>query len=234
MGPRGRPEAVPGKHEQRARVKAGKSCLQGWGAALNIVHAFRDLHGKGMSYQDLNDGNFFIDPDAPGNEPVPGVHPNPIKLWPLYPTFIRNLFIRAFSRGMKDPNSRPSDNEWQQALIGLRDEILTCGACGYEPFASSLDVRDGRFRCPNAKCGIESSFPLILDTGKHQVRLFPGSRLYRCPAGENKDAKKLGLCRPYGMFMLVLRPRPRQSAMSQTSTTKRQTFSSTTWSQGRS
>lgn len=31
-------------------------------AALNIVNGFRDLHGQGKSYQDLNDGNFFINP----------------------------------------------------------------------------------------------------------------------------------------------------------------------------
>ena len=29
-------------------------------AALNIVNAFRNLHMKGLSYQDLNDGGFFI------------------------------------------------------------------------------------------------------------------------------------------------------------------------------
>ena len=29
-------------------------------AAINITEAFRDLHRKGYSYQDLNDGNFFI------------------------------------------------------------------------------------------------------------------------------------------------------------------------------
>jgi DNA-binding helix-hairpin-helix protein with protein kinase domain len=29
-------------------------------AALNLVNAFRSLHRKGLSYQDLNDGNFFI------------------------------------------------------------------------------------------------------------------------------------------------------------------------------
>lgn len=29
-------------------------------AALNIVNAFRELHMKGLSYQDLNDGGFFI------------------------------------------------------------------------------------------------------------------------------------------------------------------------------
>lgn len=31
-------------------------------AALHIVSAFRILHNLGYSYQDLNDGNFFIDP----------------------------------------------------------------------------------------------------------------------------------------------------------------------------
>ena len=31
-------------------------------AALRIVSAFRILHNAGYSYQDLNDGNFFIDP----------------------------------------------------------------------------------------------------------------------------------------------------------------------------
>ena len=32
-------------------------------AAMHIVSAFRILHNKGYSYQDLNDGNFFINPD---------------------------------------------------------------------------------------------------------------------------------------------------------------------------
>ncbi|MBO1306304.1 hypothetical protein JZO70_09040 [Enterococcus sp. 669A] len=33
-------------------------------AALNIVAAFKDLHNKGYNYQDLNDGNFFINPQT--------------------------------------------------------------------------------------------------------------------------------------------------------------------------
>ena len=32
-------------------------------AALRIVSAFRKLHNAGFSYQDLNDGNFFINPE---------------------------------------------------------------------------------------------------------------------------------------------------------------------------
>ncbi len=31
-------------------------------AALGITNGFRELHRRGFSYQDLNDGNFFIDP----------------------------------------------------------------------------------------------------------------------------------------------------------------------------
>ena len=33
-------------------------------AALNITNGFRELHRNGFSYQDLNDGNFFIDPST--------------------------------------------------------------------------------------------------------------------------------------------------------------------------
>jgi DNA-binding helix-hairpin-helix protein with protein kinase domain len=33
-------------------------------AALNITAGFRELHLKGYSYQDLNDGNFFINPKS--------------------------------------------------------------------------------------------------------------------------------------------------------------------------
>lgn len=33
-------------------------------AALRIVSAYRILHNAGYSYQDLNDGNFFVDPDT--------------------------------------------------------------------------------------------------------------------------------------------------------------------------
>lgn len=32
-------------------------------AAINIVEAFRALHAKGYSYQDINNGNFFINPE---------------------------------------------------------------------------------------------------------------------------------------------------------------------------
>jgi DNA-binding helix-hairpin-helix protein with protein kinase domain len=44
-----------------AKVRFG-SISAAINACLNITNGFRDLHRKGFSYQDLNDGNFFIDP----------------------------------------------------------------------------------------------------------------------------------------------------------------------------
>ena len=32
-------------------------------AAINIIQAFRELHNSGYSYQDINNGNFFINPE---------------------------------------------------------------------------------------------------------------------------------------------------------------------------
>ena len=42
---------------KKARFKSNKAMIN---AALDICSAFRALHLKGLSYQDLNDGNFFI------------------------------------------------------------------------------------------------------------------------------------------------------------------------------
>jgi serine/threonine protein kinase len=46
-----------------AKVRFG-SISAAVAARLNITNGFRDLHRKGFSYQDLNDGNFFIDPQT--------------------------------------------------------------------------------------------------------------------------------------------------------------------------
>ena len=248
-------------------------------SALNIVNSFRELHRKGKSYQDLNDGNFFVntetgdvlicdndniapdkvnlgmggkpgymapevmrgearpdtltdqhslavvlfklfmrhdplmgkayvssvciteeaekrlygdnpvfifDPDDQSNSPVPGVHPNPIKLWPYYPQYIQDAFIKSFSQGMKKPASRLTDNEWQNILIRLRGEILTC-QCGYENFASSIKkhLHNNTFQCP--RCKSQCSYPMALTVKNTPVFLFPGNKLYKCHTERDSD-----------------------------------------------
>jgi DNA-binding helix-hairpin-helix protein with protein kinase domain len=240
-------------------------------AALNIVNAFRLLHHDGLSYQDLNDGNFFInvangdvlvcdndnvtpdgkknaggiggkpgymapeivrgethpysltdchslavilfklflrhdplmgkayvdsvcitekreyelygtqpvfifDPRDTSNRPVKGVHPNPIRLWPLFPPFFQDAFVQSFSEGMKDPNRRLPENEWQKILIRLRDEVLECPVCKTDlwlnTFPSGTPIK--------CTCGSAFSYPMRLKTDRYGVPLFPGTNLYAC------------------------------------------------------
>jgi serine/threonine protein kinase len=250
--------------------------------AMNITNNFRDLHREGKSYQDLNDGNFFVDVDTgnvlicdndnvvpdqmnlgiggtPGymapeivrgearpdtltdrhslavvlfklfmrhdplmgrkfvesvviteeaekrlygdspllifdpedtsNAPVPGIHPNPIKLWSLFPDYIQEAFIQSFCKGMKEPAMRLPANEWQKILIRLRGEMLTC-SCGSTFFASMVKnkVRQGVFECHS--CKTKCSYPLMLEIKTHPVYLFPKNKLYLCHTDRDSDDYK--------------------------------------------
>jgi eukaryotic-like serine/threonine-protein kinase len=78
---------------------------------------------------------FIFDPDDRSNEPVAGYHDNALIFWPLYPRFIRDLFVRAFTDGLRDPvNGRIRETEWRLALVRLRDAIVYCGSCRAENF----------------------------------------------------------------------------------------------------
>jgi serine/threonine protein kinase len=248
-------------------------------AALNLVNAFRELHRKGLSYQDLNDGNFFInintgdvlicdndnvtpdgqenaggvggkpgymapeivrgevkpnertdshslavvlfklffrdnplqgaefekipcltekremelfgtkpvfvyDPDDASNRPVPGVHANVISLWPRFPQFFRDAFIESFARGMKNPQVRLVENEWQKILVRLRDEwTLNCPSCG-RAIIFSDQIKDKQMTCG---CNVTFSYPKILTVKKFAVPLFPGKKLFSCHTGASDD-----------------------------------------------
>jgi len=247
-------------------------------AALNIVNGFRALHRKGLSYQDLNDGGFFIDvtsgdvlicdndnvtpddqknsgniggkpgymapeivrgdshpnsltdyhslavilfklffrhdplmgtlyvqsvciteqremelygtkpvfifdPNDASNRPVSGIHRNPIMLWPRFPDFFREAFIKSFVEGMKNPNSRMTDNEWQKILINLRDVYLSCPFCNNTLPINEFTQND-QIVC---KCGHTYSYPLFLAVNNYSIPLFPGKKLFECHTNEIDD-----------------------------------------------
>lgn len=51
---------VGSKKSKQVRFKSFEAISN---AAINIIQAFRELHNGGYSYQDINDGNFFINPN---------------------------------------------------------------------------------------------------------------------------------------------------------------------------
>lgn len=245
-------------------------------AALCITNGFRELHRKGYSYQDLNDGNFFVnpktgdvlicdndnvapygenlgiggkcrymapevvlgqkspdlhtdrfslavvlymllflnhplegkrtmcpclteelerqfygsdpvfvwDPQNDTNRPVRGVHVNEIRLWPAYPQFVRDIFIRAFSHDAiagRGTEQRVIENDWQKVFTDLRDITIRC-SCGGETF---IDPANPANTCMN--CGRAIQWPMILKVKKYQVALTPGQRIYACHVKHDSD-----------------------------------------------
>jgi len=55
--------------------------------------------------------------------------------WPIYPQFLRDLFTKAFTTGIRDPkNGRVRESEWRTMMVRLRDSIIYCEYCGLENF----------------------------------------------------------------------------------------------------
>ena len=92
---------------------------------------------------------FIFDPDDDSNRPVPVYHDNAIVFWPLYPQFLRDLFIEAFTVGLHDPLERVRESEWRAAMVRLRDSVFYCANCGAESF---YDVE--AFRAAGGKLGV--------------------------------------------------------------------------------
>lgn len=244
--------------------------------ALCITNGFRELHNRGYSYQDLNDGNFFVNPQtgdvlicdndnvapygenlgiagkcrymAPevvmgkkrpdshtdrfslavvlymllflnhplegkrtmcpclteelerkyygsdpifvwdstndANRPVRGVHTNEIKLWPLYPDFVRKTFEKAFSHEVMvgaDTTHRVIEKEWQEVFTSLRDLTIKC-SCGSETFVESTQPQ-----CQCINCGKSIDRPIILKVKKYNVALVLGKKLYACHVQYDSD-----------------------------------------------
>ena len=251
-------------------------------AALSIITSFRSLHQKGFSYQDLNDGNFFINPKTgdvlicdndnvapygealgiagkcrymapeivvgkkqPGmktdqfslavvlymllflnhplegkrtmcpclteelerkyygdepvfvydddndcNRPVPGVHSNELKLWNVYPEFIRDIFKKAFAKeamiGDLADSYRVNEKEWEDAFIRLLDVKIECPSCGESTFIDREATKQPT--CIN--CGAPIKRVPILKIGRHEVILAPGKYLNPCHITPDKSDYK--------------------------------------------
>ncbi|MCS6870419.1 MAG: serine/threonine protein kinase, partial [Anaerolineae bacterium] len=85
---------------------------------------------------------FIFDPNNSTNRPVPGWHDNAIIYWQIYPQFIRDLFTRAFTEGLR-PEGRVRESEWQRAMVRLRDSIIF-SADGSENFYDPELLRQGK------------------------------------------------------------------------------------------
>jgi eukaryotic-like serine/threonine-protein kinase len=165
------PELVRGKAVPSARTDL-------WSLAVLLFQAFTMSHPlKGRREAEMlvpdeaslygSAAIFIFDPDDRSNEPVPGLHDNALAYWPIYPEFLRRLFIRAFTRGIHDPeNGRVLEPEWRNAMALLRDSIMRCSGCGAENFYDT-ERPGGAGRCWH--CDHRLDNPLFITIGRARV-----------------------------------------------------------------
>lgn len=121
---------------------------------------------------------FIFDPVDRSNEPVPGYHDNAINYWPLYPQFLRDLFTKGFTEGIRDPLARVRESEWRAALVRLRDSIMYCG-CGSENFYDPEAIKASGGKPGNCwSCHKELVLPYRIRLDKKVVMLNYNTRLF--------------------------------------------------------
>jgi eukaryotic-like serine/threonine-protein kinase len=123
---------------------------------------------------------FIYDPSDSRNAPVPGYHETVLTYWPLYPRFLQDLFIKAFTKGLHDPQGgRVVEGEWRMAMVRLRDSIMYCGNCDAENFYDrETKPTDGRPDQECWRCHKNVRIPPRIRIGQNIVMLNRDSKLY--------------------------------------------------------
>jgi serine/threonine protein kinase len=116
---------------------------------------------------------FIFDPEDDSNAPDPAVHGAVLAYWPLYPTYIREDFTRAFGPGLLDPARRVREGVWRSHMSRLLDGIVLC-PCGRENLTD-----DGVLLAPCWSCGRSLEPPVRLRIGSRVLVLNAGTRVAR-------------------------------------------------------
>ena len=121
---------------------------------------------------------FIFDPDDKSNRPVPGYQDNALIYWELYPQNLKDLFMQAFTVGIKSPNRRVTENKWLETFSNLMSGIMECPSCGAEVFYDETKEQ----MCVSHLCwGCQRALnvPAKIVIGKNKVLLSAKTKLYR-------------------------------------------------------
>ena len=83
----------------------------------------------------------IFDPADDSNAPDPQYQRNALAFWNVYPGFLRDVFTRAFTDGIADPqHGRVRESNWRAVMVRLRDSIVYCTHCNAENFHDVSDA----------------------------------------------------------------------------------------------
>jgi len=125
---------------------------------------------------------FIFDPADDSNAPDPQSHRNALAFWPLYPRFLRDLFTKAFTDGIRDPqHGRVRESNWRSAMVRLRDSIIYCTHCHAENFHDHEEDNDRCWACQR-----QLRLPPRVRIGKSFVMLNHDTLLFAHHVNEEK------------------------------------------------
>jgi eukaryotic-like serine/threonine-protein kinase len=86
---------------------------------------------------------FIFDPVDTSNAPDPQYQRNAVAFWKVYPPFLRDVFTKAFTEGIRDPqHGRVRESNWRGVMVRLRDSIVYCTHCNAENFHDASDTSE--------------------------------------------------------------------------------------------
>ncbi len=137
------------------------------------IPAMKKLYGT--------DATFIFDPNDDSNRPVKGQHDNALIYWAIYPDFLKRLFTRAFTNGIRDPkNGRIRENEWRSAMSQLVDAIFYCPGCGSENFYDKDALKntgEKSYACWSCQRDVVLPYKIRIDRNivmlNHDTKLYP-------------------------------------------------------------
>jgi len=125
---------------------------------------------------------FVWDPNDKSNRPVQGIHKGAIVRWPFLPDYLKEIFIKAFSKElMNDPQQRIIEQEWLRIFIRMRSEIFKCPSCGEVYFADPVN------QTPCLNCKKINVFPMYIKTQRYNVPIHQRTKLYACHTEKGSD-----------------------------------------------
>lgn len=132
---------------------------------------------------------FVYDPTNNKNRPVPGTDNNLKIFWPVYPEYIRDLFVRAFSNEvMQKQKPRVIEKEWLDAFFKFKASIVKCPKCGEETFLK----QQGENTC--IECKKIFMVPNAMQFNTVTIPLYPGAKLmlWHADSSQNDIKSELG------------------------------------------
>lgn len=164
-----------------------------------LLHVHHPLFGRRMLDIHCLDGAakyrlcgseplFIFDPTDDSNravgrnvDPYGEAGANALAYWPIYPSFLREAFLRAFTAGLRDPqHGRVRETEWRRDMVRLRDAVFYCHHCGAENFYDEKRLRENgdAGACWRAGCLQALRLPYRIRLGRNVVLLRHDGQLF--------------------------------------------------------